>query len=155
MPSCELGNPGKTGFSLVLSSFVKRKNLFAIVFPAVFGGQEVVGGGVGYIYRGEVASESGHEGGQVFGFAFPYGDDAPAPGEQFLTVGAVTRDVAVELGLPPFGTTFRGGCPFAPGVTMPEATMHEDNGAILRQDNVRFTRKIFAMKAEAISHPVK
>jgi hypothetical protein len=78
----------------------------------------------------------------LFQRAFPHDGNAPAGIKQVLSCPTVSFDVSRELGRP----ELRSGCrlcrkPTA-GVTVPEATMHENGRPEPRQYNVRPTRQI-------------
>jgi len=38
---------------------------------------------------------------------------------------------------------------------VPEAPMHKDDGIVFRENDIRPAGQIFAMKPEAVPHPVK
>jgi hypothetical protein len=61
----------------------------------------------------------------------------------------VARHVPIELRLPENCVSLRIGAILAPLMTMPEAAVNENNHSTLRQYDVRFTWKVFAVKAEA------
>jgi len=67
----------------------------------------------------------------------------------------VVSDVPVKFLLPPFGSCFRGGGSFATFMSVPEAAVDEDNGLVFAQDDIGFTRQIFAMQAEAVAGAVE
>lgn len=63
----------------------------------------------------------------------------------------ISLDVRGEFRLPEFRTRRWSGRKSTILMPMPEAPMHEDSGMILREDEVRFARKLRVMKA--VSQP--
>jgi hypothetical protein len=81
----------------------------------------------------------GHDGGQplrLSGLALPDGSHAPASVAARFRIPVVTRHVCGELGRPE--VLSRGGCGGepAPGVSVPEASVNEDNQPATWQDDV-------------------
>lgn len=64
-------------------------------------------------------------------------------------------NIALKFLLPELGVGFRGGGIFAAFVAVPEATVDEDDGAVFRQDNIRFPGQGFDVFAEAVARPVQ
>lgn len=63
--------------------------------------------------------------------ALPYRCHAPPVFEEFSANGAVPSDARFELRPPELRPGRRVGCVAAPFVSMPEAAVHEDDGAVL------------------------
>ncbi len=81
--------------------------------------------------------------------AFPYHRNAPPVFEESCANGAVSGDVRIELRPPELRPACRDGRVAAPLVSVPEAAVHEDHGAVLRKDKVRSTVNLAGMKPEA------
>ena len=100
--------------------------------------------------------QPGHEkigcGGHLFRLpqgALPYSCHAPPVFDEFCANGAVSSDVRIELRPPELWPGCRDGRVAAPLVSVPEAAMHEDHGAVLRKNKVRSTVNLGGMKPEA------
>ena len=81
--------------------------------------------------------------------ALPHRRYSPSVFEEFCTNGAVPSDVRFELRPPEVRPGCRYGRVAAPLVSVPEAAVHEDHGAVLRKDKVRSTMNLAGMKPEA------
>lgn len=79
----------------------------------------------------------------------PHNRHSPSVFEEFCTNGAVPNDVRVELRLPELRPGRWVSRVAAAHVSMPEAAVHEDHGAVLRKDKVRSTVNLAGMKPEA------
>ncbi len=67
----------------------------------------------------------------------------------------VVGDVAVELGLPPFGAGFRGGGSLASFMAVPEAAVDEDDRVVFGKDDIGFAGEVFPVQAEAVAGAVE
>jgi len=67
----------------------------------------------------------------------------------------VASYVSTAFYLPEFSPGFRND--FAPSafVTVPEAAVHENNGAVFRENNIGLTRQVFSVKAVSVPKSVK
>lgn len=75
--------------------------------------------------------------------AFPDGDDVPASTEEIIFVSQVPGFVALDLRRPEGAAGFREAEVAAVFMSVPEATVDEDDGAVFRQDEVGFAGKGF------------
>lgn len=92
---------------------------------------------------------------KVLSFAFPNSNYTPAQFVQFAVLPSVSADVLLKFRFPEAEVAFgRVGEP-ASGMTMPIATMNQDNRASARQNNVGPPRQVFPVQAESVSHPVE
>jgi hypothetical protein len=80
--------------------------------------------------------------------AFPDGELLPTKGAQLFFYKCVPLLVAFDLVFPEFLITL---WPFkdAAQMPMPEATVHEDDGSVSREDEIRFAWQSLAVKPEA------
>ena len=74
-----------------------------------------------------------------FQFAFPYHDRVPAHFSQFVHYLKIPLLIAQNLILPELGIRFRHDVVFAAFMSVPEASVHEDAGAVFAQHDVRFS----------------
>lgn len=81
--------------------------------------------------------------------ALPNRRYAPSIFQKCRTHGAVPSDVRLELCLPELRPGRWAGRVATALVSVPEAAVHEDHGAILRKDKVRSTVNLVGMKPEA------
>ena len=88
-------------------------------------------------------------------FAFPKYEHVPACGLQCGVLLPVTRDIAVELGLPELHVGFRHGRDFAALMPMPEAAVHEYDCVPLGKHDVGMAGQLGGMKAVAEPQGVK
>lgn len=68
--------------------------------------------------------------------ALPHLDDVPTHAAQLEAFGKVALAVALNLGLPEVGTGLGKDKVAAAFMTMPEAAVHEDDGAVLAEHDV-------------------
>lgn len=73
----------------------------------------------------------------------------PAQERQTFPLRFVSRYVVREFCKPFFFVGLRNGRSFAAFVSVPEAAVDEDDGFVLRQDNVGMTGQCFRVEAEA------
>lgn len=88
-----------------------------------------------------------------FQFAFPYHDRVPAHFCQFVHYLKIPLLIAQNLILPELGVRFRHNVVFASFVSVPEASVHEDAGAVFAQHDVRFSWQ--AWMVEPVSESVR
>jgi hypothetical protein len=88
-------------------------------------------------------------------FAFPEDEDAPSGTAQSGAVAAIAGDVAGALGGPEIGAGGGDNRSIFATVTVPEAAVHEDDGAEPGQHDVRASGEVFAMQAEAVAEGVE
>ncbi|RKQ70573.1 hypothetical protein BCL74_2521 [Oceanibaculum indicum] len=81
--------------------------------------------------------------------ALPYRRHAPPVFEESCANGAVSSDVRIELRPPELRPSCRYGRVAATLMSVPEAAMHEDHGAVLWKDKVRSAVNLAEMKPEA------
>lgn len=67
----------------------------------------------------------------------------------------VASDVSSALFLPEFSPRFRNDTAPPAFMTVPEAAVHEDDGAVFRENNIWLSRQIFSVKAVSVSKSVK
>jgi hypothetical protein len=67
----------------------------------------------------------------------------------------ITRGIAIEFCQPPLASVRRRGAVPTALVSMPEATMHENDGLAFFQNDVRAPRQILSMQPESIPHPMQ
>lgn len=84
--------------------------------------------------------------------ALPYRDDLPAPSNQARDGNRIATTVVRELGRPKFAPRVRHLEEVAARMGVPEATIHENNGAPLRKDKIRTSGKARSMQAISESH---
>ena len=80
--------------------------------------------------------------GAGFDLAGPNYKDFPARSREGGLIGAVTGDVAVELGVPEFRTGLRSLLALPAVMAMPETAMDKDNGAVAREHDIRAAGKV-------------
>ena len=81
--------------------------------------------------------------------AFPDNCDSPPGSEQLVSVAPVTLDVRVELRLPEFRSSCRGGCVRATSVPVPEAAVNEAHGSKSRKHQIGGAGKLAVVQAES------
>ena len=81
--------------------------------------------------------------------AFPDDRDPPPGIHQGLPVACIARNIRQELRVPEPGVRRRGGGRAAPIMTVPEAPVDKDHGAMLAQDQIGPARQCPGMQAEA------
>ena len=84
-----------------------------------------------YLHRGLKRSASGRQ------VAFPYNFDAPTQTPQRGYYPSITLNVPTKFLFPECRIALRGSRYLATGVSMPEATMNEDNRTMSREHQVR------------------
>jgi hypothetical protein len=89
----------------------------------------------------------------IMGLAFPYFHYSPSQRLEKASVSGVTSDVVAELRSPKLRPSPRRGGKAAV-VSVPEATMHEEDGFKFREDQIRLARKVPAMEPETQSETV-
>jgi len=67
----------------------------------------------------------------------------------------VARDVSAALFAPEFSPRLRNDAAPSAVVTVPEAAVHENNGAVFRHNNIGFSRQVFSVKAVSVSEGMK
>lgn len=87
--------------------------------------------------------------------AFPYGQNPPTGLLQLRLLFQVTLDRSAELFLPELRAGLRRGRIGASFMPMPEAAMDEDDGPVLRENDVRFPRQVRNMQLETEAFPVE
>ena len=87
-------------------------------------------------------------------FAFPNDENLPPEGLEFGDVPPIPFHVSLEFPLPERRARLRRRCPAAIRMPVPEAAVYEDDLPRTRKRDVRGTRQIAAMKAEAIAQGV-
>ena len=90
----------------------------------------------------------------VLHLAFPDNEDAPALALQGITSQPIALDVASDLLHPETCVGLRSHLSSRAIMAMPEAAMDKDDPAARRKNEIRFSRKIAAMKAVTIAFPV-
>lgn len=88
-----------------------------------------------------------------FQFAFPYHDRVPAHFSQFVHYLKIPLLIAQNLILPELGIGFRHDVVFASFMSVPEASVHEDAGAVFAQHDVRFSWQPWMV--ESVSESVR
>lgn len=88
-------------------------------------------------------------------FAFPDDGNTPSLVYQAVYVGFISFFVPSQFALPKFLSRFRHCSPFASIMLMPKASMHEYGQSEFWQDDIRSSRQIFAVQAEAKPHGMK
>jgi len=89
------------------------------------------------------------------GFALPDGDGAPAERAQSALMEFVARGVAFEFRQPPFAAIRWHRAIRTAAMPVPEATVHEDNGLVFRQANIRFSGELGIVQPKAKTHAVE
>jgi len=84
--------------------------------------------------------------------AFPDRDHAPTEAAQGGGVALVAGGVAFEFFAPPRPAGFWNAGVFAIPMEMPEAPVHENADPVARENNVGISRKVAAVKPEAVAH---
>ncbi len=79
----------------------------------------------------------------------------PAEFSEFAGVFPIIGNIALKFLFPELNITFRGGGIFASFVPVPKTAVNKDDGFILRQNDVRFARKLFDIFAEAVARAVQ
>ena len=67
----------------------------------------------------------------------------------------IISDVAIKLLLPELCIAFRSSTALTPLMAVPKTPMDKDNGLVLRQHNIGFTRQVFSMEPKPVPHPMK
>lgn len=88
-------------------------------------------------------------------FAFPYNENLPAQSLQKLVISNVTGHIGLEFSLPEFDVAAGNSGLSATRMLMPETSVDEDDGFVTGQNNVRLSRKVFAVKAKTVSQGMK
>ena len=83
----------------------------------------------------------------LFRFAFPECDNLPSICNQLCFRFTIICSICLNLIKPPFSTGLRNYVIPASFMSMPEATMYEDNSFIFWEYNIRLSGKVFYMKA--------
>src|SRR5579875_1433988 len=87
--------------------------------------------------------------------ALPQHDYAPAEFAEGRGVGAVPLHIPAPFGRPELGTRGWGDGTVFATVTVPEAAVYKDRGAVLRQHDVRPAGQVLAVQAVTEAHPVQ
>lgn len=82
--------------------------------------------------------------------AFPDGQDAPVKPPQSPANLSVSFNVVMELAVPEPTVALWCVGEAASGMPVPEATIHEDDRASPWEDDIRFTRKIGAVRIRPV-----
>jgi hypothetical protein len=90
----------------------------------------------------------------ILGLAFPNHKSFPNKSMELTHHDLVALHVLVEFAIPKLHFRLGGVSVLALGMSVPEATVNEDHGAIARQNNVGFPRKVATVEAESIAEPV-
>ena len=77
---------------------------------------------------------------------FPNHDYSPLMLQKKSNIPLISLDIHRELFLPFFSVLVRAGRVFAPNMSMPETTMHKNGSPVLRQYNIRLSRKLPVMQ---------
>jgi hypothetical protein len=120
-----------------------------------FKGNERGGISAGFGLGGEEELKAGGQRIGGSGLAFPDDQHAPAQTLQRVDGGGVPHAVAADLRSPVVGVGLRLTRPASAVMTVPEAPMHENDGAAGAEDDVRLSGKVFRMKTEAIAKAVE
>jgi hypothetical protein len=67
----------------------------------------------------------------------------------------IPLDIGIELFLPKFPSCLGDIGKFAAIMTVPETTMHKDNCSVFGKNNVRFSRQIFPVESEPVTHSMQ
>lgn len=104
---------------------------------------------------GEALFESPGEPLPVLEFAFPDNDNIPTTFTQFTPYTSIASRILRELVLPERKPRF--GCvrKLTSGMTVPKTAMHEDDGSILRQNNIGLPWKVSTVQPKPKSHLMK
>ena len=111
-------------------------------------GGEVSHGPGGADFVGE-SGEAGLEGVGGAEFAFPDGDDVPSEGFEMGRSDLIAMAVAGDLRFPIGGVGLRSGRIPAAFMPMPEAAVHHDGDAVLREDYIGAAREFSVLEAES------
>ena len=111
-------------------------------------GGEVSHGPGGADFVGE-SGEAGLEGAGGAEFAFPDGDDVPSEGFEMSRSDLIAMAVAGDLRFPIAGVGLRSGRIPAAFMPMPEAAVHHDGNAVLREDYIGAAREFSVLEAES------
>ena len=87
--------------------------------------------------------------GQFLRFTFPDDNNVPPVLSQIFLIFLVPFDGASELGPPVFLPTCGCRCMRAALMSMPEASVHKNHGAVFWKNDVRFPWQILPMQAES------
>ncbi len=87
--------------------------------------------------------------------AFPHNKHGPSFFLKSFVMLLVASNVSLEFLPPVLLPRLRHGCPFAPGMTMPEAAMNEYHGVVFWHDNVWLSREVSSMQRKAESASVQ
>lgn len=80
--------------------------------------------------------------------ALPSDNDFPALSLEQANGPSIAGDISIELLDPEFRIAFQRGGNLAARMTMPEALVDEHNRLVLREHNIRLSRKVLAMEPE-------
>ena len=81
--------------------------------------------------------------------AFPDHRHPPSEGGQIILDFPVSGDIRVEFLLPEIGAGRRSRCVAATRVAVPETAMHEQDGMVSGEDQIRAARQTFAVQPES------
>lgn len=101
------------------------------------------------------SQELGFQPGRIGKFTLPDDDYSPAGRFESASVLLVPLDVASKLGLPEPDVAFRGVALLATLVSMPEASMHENDSVAASEDDVRFTGERLDVQPKAEACPME
>ena len=86
--------------------------------------------------------------------ALPYHQDAPAQPRQLALLDEIPFPVAIELGAPELDARLRRARKRTARMTMPEATVHEDDLPPAREDEIRSARQLPPVEPISVAKPV-
>jgi len=88
---------------------------------------------------------------RVLSLALPDDKNPPSKGFKGLLYGRIPLSVLVKLVIPVLPIALWSACLPAAGMTVPEASVHEDGCLVARQDDVGPTGQVPAMQAKSVS----
>lgn len=88
---------------------------------------------------------------RIFELTFPYCENTPSVAVQFLHCLAIPINVGLQFFCPEIDTCLGQDCILAVCMAMPKTSVHENADFQSRQDNIRFSRQVSAMKSEAVT----
>lgn len=91
----------------------------------------------------------------ILRLAFPNRYNAPTQPPKLLFYTFIPFNISTQLLGPELTTCRRDRGPLAFWMLVPKTTVNKDDGAIFWKDNIRLSRKVFAMQAKPIAHSVK
>jgi hypothetical protein len=83
--------------------------------------------------------------------AFPNDNDSPSIVEKRLGLPVISHHVHGELLVPERSTTLRPVCQSAAGMSVPEASMYQDDRLVPPQGDVRMARKTSNMQTKSVA----